>query len=276
MGAVSVLIVILVGLATGATTVLFGFGGGFVTVPVMLWIHAAAGPGAAVTAVATSAIVMVVNAAVATLATPRAVLAELRGTAPLLSLLAAGGLAGALLATTAPEPLITWGFVAYLAVTIVDALCRPGFLRPTARPTALPTARVGHTTTGFAIRSGLGLPIGALAAFLGVGGSVLTVPLLRRAGQPMRVAAALANPLTLCVAVPALAVFLLTAQASKGVGNWALGAVDFGAAALLLVGSVPVVVLWRRRPPRLPDALHAWGYVGLLGVVLGAVLAQLW
>ena len=272
MGAVSILLVILVGLATGATTVLFGFGGGFVTVPVMLWIHAAAGPGAAVTAVATSAIVMVVNAAVATLATPRAVLAELRGTAPLLSLLAAGGLAGALLATAAPEPLITWGFVAYLAVTSVDALCRPGFLRSTARP----AARVSHATTGFAIRSGLGLPIGALAAFLGVGGSVMTVPLLRRAGQPMRVAAALANPLTLCVAVPALAVFLLTAQASQGVGNWALGAVDFGAAALLLVGSVPVVVLWRRRPPRLPDALHAWGYVGLLGVVLGAVLAQPW
>lgn len=272
MGAVSILIVILVGLATGATTVLFGFGGGFVTVPIMLWIHAAAGPGAAVTAVATSAVVMVVNAAVATLATPRAVLAKLRGTAPLLSLLAAGGLAGALLATAAPEPLITWGFVAYLAVTIVDALCRPGFLRPTARP----TARVSHTTTDFAIRSGLGFPIGALAAFLGVGGSVMTVPLLRRAGQPMRVAAALANPLTLCVAVPALAVFLLTAQASKGVGNWALGAVDLGAAALLLVGSVPVVVLWRRRPPRLPDALHAWGYVGLLGVVLGVVLAQLW
>lgn len=268
MGAVSILLVILVGLATGATTVLFGFGGGFVTVPVMLWIHAAAGPGAAVTAVATSAVVMVVNAAVATLATPRAVLAELRGTAPLLSLLAAGGLAGALLATAAPEPLITWGFVAYLAVTIVDALCRPGFLRP--------TARVSHTTTGFAIRSGLGFPIGALAAFLGVGGSVMTVPLLRRAGQPMRVAAALANPLTLCVAVPALAVFLLTAQAIKGVGNWALGAVDLGAAALLLAGSVPVVVLWRRRPPRLRDALHAWGYVGLLGVVLGAVLAQLW
>lgn len=274
MGAVSVLLVILIGLVTGATTVLFGFGGGFVTVPVMLWIHAAAGPGAAVTAVATSAVVMVVNALVATLATPRALLGALRGSAPLLALLAAGGLAGALLATVAPEQLITWGFAAYLALTILDALLRPGFLRPAARPAGPAQGEVA-TSPRFAIGAGLGLPIGALAAFLGVGGSVMTVPLLRRSGQPMRVAAALANPLTLCVAVPALAAFLLTAPAGQGAGDWSAGAVDLGSAALLLAGSIPVVVLWRRRPPRLPDGLHAWGYVALLAVVLGVVLAQL-
>lgn len=270
MGGVSILLVILVGVFTGATTVLFGFGGGFVTVPVILLLDAALGPDAAVTAVATSAVVMAVNAAVATAATPRSILMELRGTLPLLALLGAGGALGALTASVAPPALILWGFIAYLAVTILDALLRPGFLRP--QP-----ARGGRDDAPgerFAIRAGLGAPIGALASFLGVGGSVMTVPLLRRAGKPMMTAAALANPLTLCVSVPALAAFLLTSHASPGGGVLSVGAVDLGAAALLLIGSIPVVVLWRRRPPRLPDGVHAWGYIALLVAVLVTVLAR--
>lgn len=270
----SIPLVILVGVFTGATTVLFGFGGGFVTVPVILLLDAALGPDAAVTAVATSAVVMAVNAAVATAATPAPILRELRGTLPLLVLLGAGGALGALAASVAPPALILWGFVAYLAVTVLDALLRPGFLRPRTAGGERDDDTGGER---FAIRAGLGAPIGALASFLGVGGSVMTVPLLRRAGKPMMVSAALANPLTLCVSVPALAAFLLTSHASPGGGVLSVGAVDLGAAALLLVGSIPVVVLWRRRPPRLPDGLHAWGYIALLVAVLVTVLARtLW
>ena len=264
----SIALLVLVGLFTGATTVLFGFGGGFVTVPVILWVDAAAGPGAGVIAVATSSVVMVANAAAATAATPRSTLAALRGTGPLLWLLACGGLIGAIAASFSPEPLITWGFMAYLAVTIVDAVARPGFLRPARAEEA--------AREGFAIRPALGLPIGAIASFLGVGGSVMTVPLLRRSGMRMQTAAALANPLTLCVALPALFAFLLSAHpAAASAGLWTIGAVDLGAAGLLLAGSLPVVVLWRRRPPRLPDRVHAWGYIALLIAVLGAMIARL-
>ncbi|GAA1316485.1 TSUP family transporter [Leucobacter albus] len=265
----SIILLLVIGVFTGATTVLFGFGGGFVTVPVILWLGAQAGAGGAVTAVATSAVVMAVNAAVATAATPRRVLTELRGTRSLFIFLALGGALGALAAAAAPGALIAWGFVGYLAVTILDALVRPGFLRP---------AGAGGRRAGrerFAIHPALGTPIGALASFLGVGGSVMTVPLMRRAGHSMMTAAALANPLTLAVAVPAFAVFLLTSHAPAQAGIWAVGAVDLGAALALLAGSVPVVVLWRRRPPRLPDRLHAWGYIALLLAVLCVVVAQL-
>ncbi|MFD9152396.1 sulfite exporter TauE/SafE family protein, partial [Streptomyces diastaticus] len=58
-----------VGLLAGTTTVLFGFGGGFVTVPVVVWANAALGADAARVAVATSVVVMVVNAAFATAVT---------------------------------------------------------------------------------------------------------------------------------------------------------------------------------------------------------------
>ncbi|MEU8777345.1 TSUP family transporter [Streptomyces sp. NPDC048606] len=262
-------VLVAVGVLTGVTTVLFGFGGGFVTVPVIVWANAAAGPAAATVAVATSSVVMVVAAVVATATTPRPVLRRLRGAAPLSLLLGVGGCVGAVVAGHAPAPLIHWGFVAYLAITVVDALARPGFLSPVS---AAPGA-AGEG--GFAVPAASGVPIGAVASFLGVGGSVMTVPLLRRSGLPMGTAAALANPLTACVSAPACVVFLTAApEAHPRAALLAVGSVDLGAAALLLLGALPIVVLLRRRPPRVADRLHAGGYVALLCLVLAAMLLR--
>lgn len=257
------LLLLLIGAASGVTTVLFGFGGGFVTVPVMVWANTSLGDDAPTVAVATSSAVMVVNAAVATAATRREVLRRLRGSTRLLLLLAVGGAVGAVLARAVPGPVITWLFVAYLVATITDVVLRRGFVRLLPpRPRA-----AGHAGERFAISAALGLPIGALASFLGVGGSMMTVPLLRRAGLGMHTVASLANPLTLAISIPACLVFLLGNPVAASTGA-VLGAVDLRAAALLLAGGIPVIVLLRRRPPRIPDRLHALGFVGLLVVVL--------
>lgn len=266
MGSVTVLVLVLIGVLTGLTTVLFGFGGGFVTVPVIVWADAALGPAAGTVAVATSAIVMVVNAAVATTATPRMVLARLRGRGTLLGLLA--GLLGALAAMAVPGDLPPWGFVIYVAITIIDVLVRPGFLRP---------ADLAHDDTSRrAVPTAAGAPIGAVASFLGVGGSVMTVPLLRRAGLPMAHATSLANPLTLAISVPAALVFLLARHTTALHGAvFGVGIVDLGAAALLLIGAIPVIVILRRRPPHIPDRVHAWAYITLLVVALLAMAASL-
>lgn len=264
----TILVLVLIGVLTGLTTVLFGFGGGFVTVPVIIWADAALGSAAGTVAVATSAIVMVVNAAIATAATPRRVLVHLQGRAPLLALLAGGGLLGAVVALVVPATVSSWGFVIYVTVTILDTLARPGFLRP-VRTLHRDPSRV-------AIPTALGAPIGAVASFLGVGGSVMTVPLLRRSGLPMGQATALANPLTLAISLPAAIAFLTArhyAQVHGGV--FPVGIVDLGAAALLLVGAIPVIVVLRRRPPRIPDRVHAWAYVVLLVVVLLAMVLRL-
>ncbi|MFH8484856.1 sulfite exporter TauE/SafE family protein [Streptomyces longisporoflavus] len=254
-----------VGLLTGVTTVLFGFGGGFVAVPVVVWADAALGADAMRVATATSALVMVVNAGFATAVTPRPVLRALHGSGRLLLLLAAGAALGALATRPAPADLVRWAFVAYVALTIADLLLRPGFLRPGARapsdgPRPLPAL--------------LGAPIGAVAAFLGVGGSVMTVPAMRRAGHSMRVASTLANPLTLAIALPATAVSLAGAAvpAAADDGKRLVGLVDVSAAAALLLGALPVIAVLRRRPPRIGDRTHARAYVGLLGVVMVAML----
>lgn len=265
-----ILALVAIGAVTGVTTVMFGFGGGFVTVPVVVWADADLGSQATLVAVATSALVMVVNAVVATLATPRRTLRELAGARALLALLSVGGLVGAVLALWVDPRFTQWAFVAYLVVTIVDTLARPGFLRPKRTLADESPAR----DRGFAIPDALGIPVGGLAAFLGVGGSVMTVPLLRRAGYPMKIATALANPLTLTIAVPAMLVFLVTTPSAVTGGDATLvGSVDVVAAAALLVGALPVVVTLRRRPPRVPDHLYAWSYVVLLVIVLAAMVA---
>lgn len=262
---VSFALLLLVGLAVGITTVLFGFGGGFVTVPVITLIDASLGGDGVRVATATSALVMLVNAVVATAATSRSVLGGLGGRRGLFALLAVGGAAGAAASRFAPVALLKWGFVAYIVLTIADLVVRPGFLRP------LPP----HRIAGAAVRTGgvpdwLGLPIGTVAAFLGVGGSVMTVPMMRRAGASMQIAAALANPLTLAIVLPALIVSLCTSGAlphSEGL----IGSVDVVSAVALLLGSIPVVILLRRRPPRIPDRVHSWTYVALLATAATTV-----
>ncbi|MGW0962003.1 TSUP family transporter [Streptomyces gelaticus] len=256
-----------VGLLTGVTTVLFGFGGGFVAVPVVVWTDAALGADAMRVATATSALVMVLNAGFATAVTPRRVLLSLRGSGMLLLLLATGASAGALATRLAPAALAHWAFVAYVALTIIDLVLRPGFLRPSNHAAAAPGAPRP-------LPSALGAPIGAVAAFLGVGGSVMTVPAMRRAGHPMSVATALANPLTLAIALPATAVSLYVAAvpAATHAQVRLVGLIDVRAASALLLGALPVIAVLRRRPPRIPDRVHAWAYVGLLLMVTVAML----
>ncbi|MDX2910129.1 TSUP family transporter [Streptomyces griseiscabiei] len=191
----------------------------------------------------------------------RAVLGALRGSTGLLLLPAAGASAGALATRLAPPALVLWSFVAYVAITIVDLLRRPGFLRP--------RTHLGGPVGGpRPVPAVLGAPVGAVAAFLGVGGIVMTVPAMRRAGHTMHVASALANPLTLATALSLSGAGL---PASAGAHVRLVGLVDLGAAAALLVGALPVIGVLRRRPPRIPDRVHAWAYVGLLTVVMAAM-----
>lgn len=267
VGDVDVAALIGIGLLTGVTTVLFGFGGGFVTVPVVVWADAALGADAMPVATATSALVMVVNAGFATAVTPRRVLLALRGSGALLLLLAAGASAGAFATRLAPADLARWAFLMYVALTLVDLLLRPGFLRPSPRIEA--TRGVPRPLPAL-----FGVPAGAVAAFLGVGGSVMTVPAMRRAGHTMRVATALANPLTLAIALPATVVSLggAAVPAAADAHVHLVGLIDLRAASALLLGALPVIAVLRRRPPRIPDRIHAWAYIGLLAMVTVAML----
>ncbi|MFI9627264.1 sulfite exporter TauE/SafE family protein [Streptomyces sp. NPDC052042] len=258
---------LLFGCLTGVTTVLFGFGGGFVTVPVVYAFLTTAvrdDPGDAMhVAVATSTAVMVVNAVTATLAQHRAGLLRQEYVWPLGGFVLLGAALGSLVATRLSGGLLHVLFAVYLVVTIADSLLRKGFLTVADGDGPRP---LGRFTTTFG-----GVGIGAVAASLGVGGSVMTVPLLRRRGLPMATATALANPLSAPVALAGTLVYALAPAAQVHGGR--VGYVDLVACAALLCGSLPAIALVRRVGGRVPDRLHSAAYVALLVLVLIVMLA---
>ncbi|MEN4922469.1 sulfite exporter TauE/SafE family protein [Achromobacter spanius] len=266
------LVLALFGAFSGVTTVLFGFGGGFVVVPVLYGVltaahgaHDAIGQSAMHIAVATSTCVMIVNSVAATRRHQRAGNIVRAYVWPLAGYIAAGALLGALAATRADGSLLRYAFIAYLGATILDCLLRQGFL---ARRDEQAPRPLGRATT-----MGGGVAIGAVAAFLGVGGSVMTVPLLRRRGLPMAKAAAMANPLTLPVAIAGTLAYIAAARGlPAALAPWIVGYVDLLAFAVLALGSLVGIRLAAPLIPRIPDRLHARVYVLLLAAVMLGML----
>jgi uncharacterized membrane protein YfcA len=252
----------------GVTTVLFGFGGGFVVVPLLyrtLIAHygaeSAIGGMAMHIAVATSTCVMIVTAVLATRRHARKGNILWPQVWPLAACIGVGAVVGAAAATLANGEFVRWAFVVYLGVSILDCVARKGFMAQAEDKT--PQA------PGAVITAIVGVVIGVVATFLGVGGSVMTVPMMRRRGLDMTRATAMANPLTVPVALAGTATYMLTAwHQPVPLSAWHVGYVDLAAFAVLTCGSLVGVQAATPFIGRIPDRLHAQIYVGLLSLVL--------
>lgn len=260
------LLLLAFGIVAGVTTVLFGFGGGFIIVPVLytlLSLHAPHGSAlrdaAMQVAVATSTAVMVFGSSMATWRHQRAGTLLWPVARPLLGYIAIGAAVGAGVATVLSGAWVKWLFVGYLALTIVDAIARPGFLA-VARDDIAPMGRLAT--------AGGGVVIGAVAALLGVGGSVMTVPLMRRRGASMTAATAMASLLSLPMAVTGTVTYMLAASHGPALGTWIVGFVDVCAFLCLALGSWLGIRVTSRWIGRIPDTVHARVYVGLLFAML--------
>ncbi|MDM0010370.1 sulfite exporter TauE/SafE family protein [Variovorax sp. J22G73] len=255
----------------GVTTVLFGFGGGFVVVPLLyralILAHgadSAVGQASMHIAVATSTCVMIVSASLATRRHQRAGTLDGALVRPLLAFIGIGAVVGAALAVAARGEFVRWAFIAYLGATILDCLFRPGFMTRDAAAVVRPLSR-GVTTLGSFV-------IGLVAAFLGVGGSVMTVPLMRRRGIDMTRATAMANPLSLPIALAGTATYMLLAwRSTETLEGWHIGYVDVPAFAALVAGSLVGVRAAAPLIGRMPERVHTWGYIALLVLVLAGM-----
>ena len=259
-------ILLFFGVLAGISTLLFGFGGGFVVVPVMYSLltltfspETPVHQEAMLIAVATSMCIMVPNTALATYKHLKMRTLVWKHVTPIFPYMACGALFGAALALMVDNGWIQGLFIAFLALTILDNTFRSGFLSP-KNAHFIPLGRI---KTAF---SGLG--IGALAAFLGVGGSVLTVPLMRRRGASMIEATAMANPLSLPMATLGTFIYLGWARPMQNLGEGYLGYVNIYAALVLMAGAWIGIHLASHWVGKLSDKTHAMIYVSLLCLVL--------
>lgn len=262
------LLLALFGCMTGISAVLFGFGGGFVVVPLLYWMllgsqgaDSAAGQSAMHVAVATSTCVMIVNALVASRRHHQAGNLVRHYLWPLGGYIGLGAILGAAAAMWVSGEVLRYAFIAYLGITIADCLLRRGFLEPSQGQEA---RLLGARETLFG-----GVGIGVVATFLGVGGSVMTVPLLRRCGLSMTQATAMANPLSVPVALAGTVTYMALARFSSfDLGPWFVGYVDLLAFSVLTLGSLLGIRLATSWIGRIPDRVHARVYIGLLLLVL--------
>jgi uncharacterized membrane protein YfcA len=267
----SLLILAAFGCLTGMTTVLFGFGGGFVVVPLVYHLLIAShGPGepgyesAMQIAVATSTAVMVISASMATFKHYRAGKLVRGYLWPLAGYIALGAAGGAMVTSVLSSDSIRMAFMVYLGLTIADCLFRKGFVQG-----ADPAEKA---LRGIPFK---GVAIGTVATLLGVGGSVMTVPLLRRAGLSMAQSSALANPLSMPVALVGSLMYAATGQLeTSGITSGFLGYIYLPALGLLTVGSLIGVRLALPLAGMIPDKVHARIYIALLLMVLLALGLQ--
>jgi len=265
-------ILLLCGGVAGVTTVLFGFGGGFLVVPLMyillMTVHgpgSAAGLAAMHIAVATSTALMIFATSLSTWRHHQRRTVQWNLVRPLVGYIAIGAVLGAAAAVSLNGDWVRWVFIGYLALTIADAILLPGFLHQASgevRP-------LGRSATAM-----IGTFIGTVAAFLGVGGSVMTVPLMRRRGASMTAATAMANPLSLPMAVSGTLTYMLLPASNTALDAWYVGYVDLRALLVLAVGSWLGIRLGSRWIGRIPDRIHARIYLLLLTLVLVVMVAM--
>ena len=247
-----------VGGIAGIAAGLFGIGGGLVMIPALVWLLPGLGaaPDQAMhLAVGTSLATIAVGSLTATRAQHLrgAVRWDLwRSFAPLLAL---GALAGALLGRALPGDLLA---AVFAGLTVCLAAW---FVRGAPQPATAPSDLLLRV---------LFVPIGMLAALVGVGGGLLSVPLLLARGVPLPIAVGTTSALTLPVA---LAGGLGYALAAPPTIAGASGFVHWPAAAMLALGAFAtarVGVAWSHGMPvaRLRSAFAILLVAAAVSVVL--------
>ena len=257
------IIISLAGFLTGITTYMFGFGGGFVVVPFvfqMLSNQYPNNPNVMHVAVATSTAVMIFNSSFATYMNWRKGILSKRLIYPLVIYITLGAIIGSLMSGVVNDYLIRYAFIIYMVITIIDCLFRKGFF-----------IQVAKKEVGFSTNTLGGVLIGIVATILGVGGSVMTVPLLRRHGNTMAESVACANPLTLPMAVFGALIYSLYSSDVGMKDYHFLGLINLSILTLLVLFGGGGIYL-ARFIPKLPDSIHSKIYVWLLVFVTIAII----
>ncbi len=258
------LILAIFGLLTGITASLFGFGGGFIVVPLLYHIIGADNPNSMYIAVATSTSIMIINSLNATYKHNKNKNIMWNFVFPLVFYISLGAALGVYATKFTSNTIIKWAFVIYMSYTIYDCMRNKQFIHNT-------TTNV--TSMSKYLNFIVGIIIGFIATVLGVGGSVMTVPLMRKLGAKMKNAVAIANPLSFPVALVGAIGYTVSAHVQHvDLGGDYIGFIYLPAFLFMVIGGFIGVPIGSRLTSKISDAIHAKVYISLLFLVLIAML----
>ncbi len=271
------LILLGAGVISGILTLLFGFAGGFVVVPLVYhtirWsepVNSLAHQMAFKSAVATSLLFMVLNAGLATYRQYQQGKIHTQYLFPLAYWIGLGAIVGTVVSQYLSADLLKWCFVLYLCVTIFDCIQRQ--IKGSQPAPITPSSKKYTSHLDQKKQSFIGILMGSIAAALGVGGSVMTVPFFRRKGLDMSSAVALANPLSVPVAL-AGCITLVIHQFfhAEDLGGHFLGYFYYPALLCLFCGGYFGLKITMPWSTRLSSQSHERGYIVLLCLVLCSI-----
>jgi len=258
------LILIVFGIFAGITSSLFGFGGGFIVVPLIFRLVAGSKYSMQV-AIATSVCIMVVNCLSSIYRHSKKGNILWEYVFPIIYYVSVGALLGAIIASKLSGTVVRVLFIAYMAYVIYNCLFKKHFINQLKETTML-------TKTQSALS---GTVIGIIAAALGVGGSILTVPLMRKMGLTMKHAVALANPLSLPVAIVGSLTYAMAGiMAHVHLGKLYVGFIYLPAVLIFGVCGFIGVPIGAKLAGVIPDKIHAKVYVLLLFLTLTAMIIE--
>ncbi len=134
---------------------------------------------------------------------------------------------------------------------------------------AMATAAHRRQFPGTPVTSGVGVIIGVLSAFFGIGGGSMSVPFMTWNGIPVRQAVATSAAIGFPIALSAAIGFIIAGWNAPGLPPWSLGYVALPAFAGIVVASTAAAPFGARLAHRLSDAtlrrLFA-AFVTILGV----------
>ncbi len=249
------------GLVAGTISGLLGVGGGIVIVPVLEAVLGFLGVDPSVRmpiAVATSLATIVPTSIASARAHHRRGAVDLEIARLWLPAVAAGALAGSLLASRAPAHLLTglFGVVAALAAAKMLLPLDGKVLSP-----SVPRGPLGRT-----LPAGIGL----VSSMMGIGGGTLSVPVLTLCSQPVHRAVGTANLLGLVIAIPGTIGYLL-ARPAVPVPPGTVGLVNLTGFALIAVATV-IAAPWGAR---IAHSLDRRRLSAAFGVFLAIVAARM-
>ncbi|CAM3483093.1 sulfite exporter TauE/SafE family protein [Paraphotobacterium marinum] len=255
----SILIICLVGLMSGFTTVLFGFGGGFIMVPFIyhfLWFSdPSLHQESMLIAIATSSSIMMMSSVFATYKNYQLKIMNVSMIFPLFYYIGIGALVGSFLSTIILDQILKLLFVLYLIVTIIDCLFRKGFIE------IQPLNQKTNHSSFFK-----GIFIGCISSMLGVGGSIMTVPLLRREGFEIKKCVQAANALTIPVAITGCCMYCFLGL-KHHLGSNYVGYINITCFIWVTLSSFSGIYLIKRANIQIPDKAHSIIYIMLLVLV---------
>jgi len=256
------------GTLTGITASLFGLGGGLIVVPTLLWLLPSEGiPHEIVmhAAIATSLAVMILNSLNSTY--HHAIRGNIlwKKVYTLSPCIAVGSMIGVWSSGFLSHPIMKTCFVLFMGYTIFKTLLSKHFIyasseKKLVKPSILTTYLLGMT-------------IGFIATTLGIGGSVMTVPLLRRWNAKMVQATATANPLSIPIALVGSLGNLVFLHNDAPLPHF-LGWIYLPAFLGIAIGGFLGVPLGVKISKFIPDQAFAKMYMALLILALLAVLAH--